>query len=275
MSNQCHALLRRGDGTRHKRWCLVSPAPEYDVTCPWGHVTRGPLCTEHAPVNGAPLLRYVWKCQDCHPCQAKGYRGWPCRALPTSAFEWQCRCGEVITRWICADDAERTGMEVAWGAPCPRGGRPGDGHAWATGGRRHNHPGCCAGPSRPAPPPGREWPTFELSPWVMWAAMSQLAREELPPEGLTPEQLLTLVEITPWRIATGWVESPPSDPRTEWTTLACESDSAGQSVAEFVVEAAEWEARGLLRWDQENQTAELAAALDTALQYAGLEPPVI
>jgi len=105
--------------------------------------------------------------------------------------------------------------------------------------------------------------------------MSQLAREELPPEGLTPEQLLTLVEITPWRIATGWVESPPSDPRTEWTTLACESDSAGQSVAEFVVEAAEWEARGLLRWDQENQTAELAAALDTALQYAGLEPPVI
>jgi len=97
--------------------------------------------------------------------------------------------------------------------------------------------------------------------------------EESTPEGLTSEQLLTLVGITPWRIAPGWVESPLSDPRTEWTTLACESRGAGQTIAEYVEEAAELEARGLLRWDQEHQTAELAADLRATLHYAGLELP--
>jgi hypothetical protein len=81
--------------------------------------------------------------------------------------------------------------------------------------------------------------------------------EKPTPEGLTSEQLLTLVEITPWRIAPGWVDSPLSDPRTEWTTLACESHEAGQTIAEFVAEVTELEARGVMRWDQEHQTAKL------------------
>jgi len=108
---------------------------------------------------------------------------------------------------------------------------------------------------------------------VTWAAVKLLPPEESIPAGLTSEQLLALVEITPWRIAPGWVESPLSDPRTEWTTLAGESHGAGQTIAEYVEAAAELEARGLLRWDQEHQTAELAADLPDALQYSGLELP--
>ena len=108
---------------------------------------------------------------------------------------------------------------------------------------------------------------------MTWAAMTLTPPEESTPEGLTSEQLLTLVEITPWRIAPGWVKSPLPDPRSEWTTLACESHSAGQTIAEFVEEAADLEDRGLLRWDQEHQTAELAADLHATLHYAGLELP--
>jgi hypothetical protein len=119
MINQCHALLRRGDGTRHKQWCLASPAPACDVSCPWGHVTRGPLCSDHAPGPGVPLLRHVWQCKECHPCQAKGRAGWTCRALPTTVVEYECGCGYTRRRWMCADHPEVPGEPAVWGFRCP------------------------------------------------------------------------------------------------------------------------------------------------------------
>ena len=136
------------------------------------------------------------------------------------------------------------------------------------------------GQTRPAPPPGRQWPTFNESPWLTWAAFSALrevtpeerAELGLPPSGLTPEGLtpdmqLALVEITPWRIAPGWVGEPLADRRAEWTSLAAEATMSGNSVDGLVEELADLEERGLIKWDQEPQTALLAANLDDAFNY--------
>jgi hypothetical protein len=136
------------------------------------------------------------------------------------------------------------------------------------------------GQLRPAPPPGKQWPTFSEPPWLTWAAFSALrdaTREErielglspegLTPEGLTPDMQVALVEIAPWRIAPGWVDSPLTDQRAEWTSLAAEATGSGKSVAGLVEELADLEERGLVRWDQENQTAVLAANLDKTLKY--------
>src|SRR5216683_3859044 len=66
------------------------------------------------------------------------------------------------------------------------------------------------GRSRPAPPPGKEWPRFSGAPWHTWMAMQAM-------QDCTPTQL-ALAEVTPWRIA------PESDARAEWTSLAARSE---------------------------------------------------
>lgn len=146
------------------------------------------------------------------------------------------------------------------------------------------------GQVRPAPPPGRQWPTFNESPWLTWAAFSALRkatpeeRAELgmppagvTPEGLTPDMQLALVEIAPWRIAPGWADAPLSDRRAEWTSLAAEATLSGNIVADLVEHLADLEERGLIKWDQEPRTALLAANLDEALKHpgrGGTETPV-
>ncbi|TVZ06304.1 hypothetical protein EAS64_02410 [Trebonia kvetii] len=75
---------------------------------------------------------------------------------------------------------------------------------------------------------------------------------------------LALVEITPWRIAPGWVDAWQSDQRTEWTSLAAEATLSGTTVAGLAGELSGLEDRGLLRWDQGRQAAVLAAGLDDA-----------
>jgi hypothetical protein len=87
------------------------------------------------------------------------------------------------------------------------------------------------------------------------------------PGGVTPEMQLAFVEVTPWRIAPGWVIEPLSDPQAEWTSLAAEATLSGSSVAGLVEELADLEERGLIKWDQEPQAALLAADLDGARRY--------
>ena len=118
---------------------------------------------------------------------------------------------------------------------------------------------------------------FAGSPWLTWAAVSELraaTSEEraglglpLTPGGLTPDMLLALVEITPWFIAPGWVDAWQADPRAEWTSLAAEAPLVGTSVAMLVKEMFDSEERGIITWEQEPQAALLAANLDDALRY--------
>ena len=103
------------------------------------------------------------------------------------------------------------------------------------------------GRSRPAPPPGKEWPRFSGPPWHTWMAMQAM-------QDCAPTQL-ALAEVTPWRIA------PESDARAEWTSLAAEATGCGKSIPELAEEMADLEERGFLRWDQEHQTAELASRM--------------
>jgi uncharacterized protein YjiS (DUF1127 family) len=139
------------------------------------------------------------------------------------------------------------------------------------------------GQVRPTPPPGRQWPAFSAPPWLTWAAvvsaLQESSAEELAdlglsqtgvtPEGLTPDMQVALIEITPWRIEPGWADAPMADQRAEWTSLAAEATGSGQSLAGLVEELADLEERGLVRWDQERQTAVLAADLDKAMKHLG------
>lgn len=146
--------------------------------------------------------------------------------------------------------------------------------AWST------VPRATYGRTRPAPPPGAQWPTFNASPWLTWTAFSALraatpqdrARLGVPPAGLTPGGLtpdmqLALVEITPWYIAPGWAGPWQADQRAEWTSLAAEATMSGTSVAGLVEELSDLEERGLITWNQEPQAAVLAASLDDALRH--------
>jgi len=157
-----------------------------------------------------------------------------------------------------------------------RPGTDGSRSSWGT------VPRATYGRTRPAPPPGRQWPTFDESPWLTWTAFSAqraatpeeraglgLPPAGLTPEGLTPDMQLALVEITPWCIAPGWVDTPLTDQRAEWTSLAAEATLSGTSVAGLVKELADLEERGLVRWDQGPQAAVLAASLDHALRRLG------
>lgn len=141
------------------------------------------------------------------------------------------------------------------------------------------------GQERPAPPPGREWPAFDESPWFTWTVLSELpdatpeeraelglSPDGLTPEGLTPDALLALIEISPWRIAPGWADTPLTDRRAEWTSLAAEATQTGNAVADLVAELVGLEERGLLKWDREPQTALLAANLAEALSYLNQLP---
>ena len=156
----------------------------------------------------------------------------------------------------------------------PRPGAEESRSSWST------IPRATYGRTRPAPPPGTQWPMFAGSPWLTWAAFSALRAatpEErtglgmpptgLTPGGLTPDMQLALVEITPWYIAPGWAGEWQADQRAEWTSLAAEATLSGTSVAMLVNEMCDLEERGLLTWDQEPQAALLAANLDDALRY--------